>query len=82
MSRSCDNPDCDNALNGARGGDTRFANRVFSGSKCEEEFLLWVLALAHLETRIDIASPLSRLNDKCAGWESGRACEYCPTIRY
>jgi hypothetical protein len=63
MSRFCDNPDCDNALGSASGRYTHFAKRTFCSTKCKEEFFLWVLALAHLEAKVEIASPVSRPYD-------------------
>jgi hypothetical protein len=55
MSRSCDNPNCINTVDCARGSHTRFANSTFCSSKCKEEFFLWVVAVAHCKTEISAA---------------------------
>jgi hypothetical protein len=60
MSRSCDNPDCDNTVDSARGSHTRLANGIFCSSRCKGEYLLWALAAAYHKTEIDVMPPLVR----------------------
>jgi hypothetical protein len=58
MSHSCDNPNCSNTVDCARGDHARCANSTFCSSRCKKEFFLWVVAIAHCKTEASVAPRL------------------------
>jgi hypothetical protein len=54
VSHPCENPNCSNTVDCARGSHACCANSTFCSAKCTKEFFLWVVAIAHCTTEVSV----------------------------